>query len=244
MADIPLACSQFISPKECAFYYPFGNSLPEDILLYHPRASNLLFLGCGDLRNLFFSLYESHRRKIYINRSIVMNDWKLEVIARNSMIIYALIYKKPSIEDIAQIWYSCELSPQCYTYWIGVMKECISFDWGTSVISFSDLDRVRFVWQRWIDFKWPKALFLQKRMDIVSKKVPCFKSLVQGFLIKHFDIDAKKDIRRERELEIIAESGSLYSENDSLANPTFVCVDEDSSFSYALHYGNSLSFLQ
>jgi len=110
--------------EQGSLYYPYGNSLAQDLIMYHKdkKEVDVLCLGCGDLRNILYSISQ-------LNSCITLNftlvDWTTEIIARNYLMIYAMEHFDVNEDQLAALWYSLDLSSQDSDYWKLVMESCL-----------------------------------------------------------------------------------------------------------------------
>jgi hypothetical protein len=132
----------FITSKEANYLYLYGNTLHGDLLLNHDGIGtkkqdqlDVLLVGSGDLRNVLHTLTETNRKfgkqqqqQQQQHLSFVLNDYSKEVIARNSIILYALYTRFSSMkaaEFLLQFWYSLHLTQEVYNFWVQIIQECI-----------------------------------------------------------------------------------------------------------------------
>ena len=128
----------------CDWYYPYGNSRPED-LLENVRKLNgtpsLLLLGCGDIRSCFYTLWKrfghltdkSELRGVHF----FVNDRSPAVIGRNILFVHLLLKNALAIDQIAAlwaIWYCFELLSEHETVLRNALSELLELSkvWNTS----------------------------------------------------------------------------------------------------------------
>ncbi|KAH0843174.1 MYND finger family protein [Fonsecaea pedrosoi] len=85
-------------------FYPVGNTPPVDVLEAIPPGQDaaVLLLGCGDARNLLFSLY-SRPSSDQSHFDITCCDVDAEIIARN-ILLYTLLIDDVDGADTSRIW--------------------------------------------------------------------------------------------------------------------------------------------
>ena len=155
------------------YYYPYGNTPPED-LLEHVRSCeepSILLLGCGDIRSCLYTLWK-HFDPLYCNDlctriQFTLNDQCAAVLARNVLFLYLLLEKaeakeKEWIPSIWAIWYCHELLPHHLEVLKSALTDLLSLSasqetWTTSnhptcsmcCFSGETLQQVREVWKVW-----------------------------------------------------------------------------------------------
>ncbi|CAM9397242.1 unnamed protein product, partial [Hapterophycus canaliculatus] len=81
------------------FFYAYGNTPPTDLLQHVPHdadRADLLCLGCGDLRDLLYSILLHGRRGVGCgpvprHLSFTLNDWEPAIHARNLMLLQMIL---------------------------------------------------------------------------------------------------------------------------------------------------------
>ncbi|CAM9230359.1 unnamed protein product [Scytosiphon promiscuus] len=81
------------------FFYAYGNTPPTDLLQHVPHdadRADLLCLGCGDLRDLLYSILLHGRRGVGCgpvprHLSFALNDWEPAIHARNLMLLQMIL---------------------------------------------------------------------------------------------------------------------------------------------------------
>jgi hypothetical protein len=62
--------------------------------------------------------------------SFSLNDWQPEIIARNTLMLVALLsFCPPSPSQLAELWYSFDMTAASYAYWMNMIQKCLDFDW-------------------------------------------------------------------------------------------------------------------
>ncbi|KAJ3331552.1 hypothetical protein HDU76_002868, partial [Blyttiomyces sp. JEL0837] len=145
ITQTPLTCSTFRREQLGSYLYCFGNSFAEDFFLHHPDADTIhdanielsaFSLGCGDIRSLLYTLSERVRKSTEdsstttVKFSFVLNDWQPEIIARNTVMLYALATDESLTPDmLLQFWYSLHMTEPAHKYWMSKVSECITINW-------------------------------------------------------------------------------------------------------------------
>ncbi|KIK55165.1 hypothetical protein GYMLUDRAFT_264290 [Collybiopsis luxurians FD-317 M1] len=83
------------------YFYPIGNTTPVNLIqdIAPEESANILLLGCGDPRNIFFTLHSNtFGEKSSRTRSFV--DSEPAVLARNILLFTLIIDNEPSKEDL------------------------------------------------------------------------------------------------------------------------------------------------
>ena len=168
----PIARDSF---RASVYYYPYGNTPPED-LLEHVRSSeepSILLLGCGDIRSCLYTLWKHfdplHCNDLCTRIQFTLNDQCAAVLARNVLFLYLLLEKaeakeKEWIPSIWAIWYCHELLPHHLEVLKSALTDLLSLSasqetWTTSnhptcsmcCFSGETLQQVREVWNVWRD---------------------------------------------------------------------------------------------
>ena len=141
------SCGQIIHPNGI-FTYAFGitsgQPLAERFATRKGRHLNLLMLGSGDLRNVFFTLSELWQRKPSLRPGQVnfhVNDFDPVVVARNVIILEIARCIDPErpedIDFLWNIWYNLALSEDHYQRLQQFIKVLISN-------GIQDREKVRF----------------------------------------------------------------------------------------------------
>ncbi|KAJ3090948.1 hypothetical protein HK102_002154 [Quaeritorhiza haematococci] len=175
--------TSFVRDTWGAYVYPFGNTLPEDLFLCHDSSIENelsgLYLGCGDIRNLLHTISEARRRGSKARFSFVLNDWQPEIIARDVVMLHALLKSNDGLEIdwLLQFWYSIDMTPDAYDFWMGIVRDCIAKtdnawqDKSGLVVDTSTLKDLRFIWKNWLAFDWSKSSLKLKRNAFIERNV-------------------------------------------------------------------------
>jgi hypothetical protein len=235
------------------FYYAFGNSSPENLfgqVAIHDNVNrSALSLGAGDIRFLLYTLCEAHRSNCSAELNFVLNDWNSDIIARNIVILYALITKDVDSEMLVQFWFSLKVTQEAYDYWMDIVKLCLKVDWmdktnGTYVTMYDaeTIQMVLHVWKCWLSCDWTLSsldLHRDKYLDLFSKgPTSGRKELVEWFIstsVGETSESVKNKLRKE--LNDYYNSGSLVE--GEKVNPSLLLTRSDGSFYYALHYASN-----
>jgi hypothetical protein len=249
----PLTCLSEMLGTRARFLYCYGNSAPEDLCLYAQPTTDelsLLLLGCGDLRNVLYTISEAKRKGLNCQLSFTMNDWRPEILARNAIILFAL-YNEADLnaDHLSQFWYSLKMTREAYEFWMAIIDKCLSksvdelpFDLRTSEES------IRFVWKSWRNnFDWTleelnrrrKACwnFHANRQNLPSLEGH-FERTTDNFIQK-LDVENARE-RKQLRKEFLKHTLSASLNDGPLVNPSLHLVQYDGSFSYCLHYGTSM----
>lgn len=117
------------------YYYPFGNTLAEDLLEHVPDSTpdspSVLQLGCGDMRSCLYTLwknFDEHCGHGNFKGGVLfyLNDKSIGVLARNVLFIHLILKlneippskvkeRKRMICSIWNIWYCHDLSESQFT---------------------------------------------------------------------------------------------------------------------------------
>lgn len=96
---------------ECSLHHPrltlSGNTPPTDLLQHIPHdapRADVLSLGCGDLRDLLYSILLHGRRQRTL--SFVLNDWEPAIHARNLVFLQMIL---DSRNLLAECGYAAEI---------------------------------------------------------------------------------------------------------------------------------------
>ncbi|KAJ3317794.1 hypothetical protein HDU76_001049 [Blyttiomyces sp. JEL0837] len=210
----PLTCPTFRRDLDGCFLYCYGNSFPEDFFLHHPAADTInetntelsaLSLGCGDIRSLLYTLSERVRKSTHDSSSktttkfsFVLNDWQPEIIARNTVMLYALATDESLTPDLLlQFWYSMHMTEPAHEYWMAKVSQCININWtdqgldsrkqkgkkatsstsstssSCSFIRLHDIateTAVKTIWKKWPQCQYTKSQVRKLRDDNVMKQ--------------------------------------------------------------------------
>ncbi|KAK3989369.1 hypothetical protein QBC44DRAFT_267148 [Cladorrhinum sp. PSN332] len=101
-------------------FYPFGNTAAVSLTQTLPpekQPASVLLLGCGDVRNILFSIHSDPGRKL----DITCCDIETAIIARNVLLLTLILDDKDGLksEDNWDIYYHLQLSSSC----IGPLRE-------------------------------------------------------------------------------------------------------------------------
>lgn len=135
------------SPYE--FYYPVGNTRSVDITHGCKVADEceMLFLGCGDIRNVLHTLHVLHKDGTTKSKgqtiNIHLNDIENGVLARNMILLYLVQTIDPAnAEDLKFMWgtwYDCLLSPDHTKRLKQLMKELSTIPTSSFDVYFGNL---------------------------------------------------------------------------------------------------------
>ncbi|RVD88680.1 uncharacterized protein DFL_002856 [Arthrobotrys flagrans] len=167
------------------FYYPIGNSPAINLVGYLPQEINaeVLLLGCGDVRNVLFTLFtessdtanEAHRKYHF-----TCCDVEGAVIARN-ILLMAMILKNEESSIMWPIYYDVFMSEKCSEALKGHLKELLSasediYSWLKSdtgkVLTLGSrytLAVVRRFWSAWVKELSDKANESQRRKSVETE---------------------------------------------------------------------------
>ncbi|EPZ34520.1 hypothetical protein O9G_001776 [Rozella allomycis CSF55] len=239
-------CVSFVRHKWANFYYPFGNTIAEDLSLYFNKPElDCLVVGCGDLRNVLFTIKEAERKKNVSKLKFVLNDWQPEIIARNVVIWYALENDTRNVnaKKLSQFWYSLQMEDDVYNYWIEKMKDCIRDIESGKVKKFFDestKSKVLFVLKAWIQCSWnTKRLYEERKkfyekVSIITKRGNDIAGLCDYYMLSSGLLTNDKKGSLQKECTDYLETLSFVKAGK--VNPSLTLVDEEGNFSYALHY--------
>jgi hypothetical protein len=218
-------------------YYPFGNSIAEDLLLNHPDAKDVLLIGCGDVRHVLYTLQEMKRKGLNQKVSFTMNDIDRNVIARNCLILYGLGDPDLKIDHLTQFWYSLFMDDSAHSYWMKKIKECLNVNLKFEGIEMDSDTRTKIsqVFQAWLDCSWSKKAVQKKRKAYESLYQVRLKELRNGLPANFINFDERMKKQWSREFQEYLQSRSF--QNGSKINPSLMFAKSDGSFLYALHYG-------
>ena len=243
----------FLRSKDDFYYYPFGNSLPEDSFLHHsPSLDSLsaLYLGCGDLRNMLQSISELRRKKTTASLSFTLNDWQPEIVARNALLLFTIV-SDPNVSPgmVARFWYSLELSKQEFEYWTGKMKEFLSFPSLSGLLKMDEATHkaVTRVMKTWLECDWTVQSMRQKRTKYLEKNASMrkmtvkhqFEMMTKLFVQLHVANKASPAFKVKLEEECLRVATSGVFEPGECVNPSMLLVHQDGSLFYGVHYGST-----
>ena len=229
------------------FYYPYGNTLPEDLFshLVQPESSALL-LGCGDLRNMFHTLSEAARKESSSFYSFTINDLQPEIIARNILILFAIDANVTPMQ-LAQFWYSLEMDDVTHSYWLGQMKRCLNVDWSNSKSVFGyhlDIDpeslaQCKRIWKAWLEnFDWTKDSMNRKRDNVLKPHKLDYRKISSTFYQSLLSIKLSDNSQQKLENECFEVLSTGCFVRGNRLNPSLHVLDSSgNSFYYCLHYG-------
>ena len=167
--------------EDFKFYYPFGNSPPEDLLqsvsLDDCCEPTVLSLGCGDMRSPMFTILSNFGLEGKISDAgfsgihFVLNDHSASVLARNILFLYLCmllpgsgVERKRWIASMWSIWYNHELQPQHNDMLLSALEELCRWsvswqEWSRcplgKLVKFSSpatFAAVTKVWSKWQSF--------------------------------------------------------------------------------------------
>ena len=204
-------CGQVLYP-DGLFTYAIGNTtaqpLAERLATKKGCALNVLLLGSGDLRNVFFTVSELWQRKASLRPSQVyfhVNDFDPVVVARNVIILQIANFIDPEIpEDVDflwNVWYNMALSEDHYQRLLKVMDDLIyhnNFENGIKFGTDEAKEECRRVWHDWAtvtssvdDVRMDRKRFIKQKVDEKLNHQPVssssvtreeFKTTIQGFV--------------------------------------------------------------
>jgi hypothetical protein len=180
--------------EDFTFYYPFGNSPPEDFLLSvsandcrHPA---ILSLGCGDLRSPMFTILNNFGLEGEISDSgfsgirFVLNDRNATILARNILFLYLCMHLPSSGEEknrwlasVWSLWYNHELQPEHHEMLLSSLQELSRWsvswqEWSKcplgKLVEFASpatFAAVKGVWCKWQSFTMSVEEMKSKRND-------------------------------------------------------------------------------
>ena len=128
--------------EDFTYYYPFGNSPPEDFLqsvsTKDSREPTVLSLGCGDMRSPMFTILnnfglEGKAPDAGFNEvHFVLNDHNATILARNILFLYlSMLLPDPGSGDeknkwlasVWSLWYNHELQPEHNEMLLSALEE-------------------------------------------------------------------------------------------------------------------------
>ncbi|KAI9182855.1 translational activator for mitochondrial COX1 [Blastocladiella emersonii ATCC 22665] len=184
-ADVPYGVSvptatnsTFLRSEQADYFHPFGGDYPRDFFMYYNvrehQQLDALICGCGDLRDVAHTLDAANSKFGSARLGILLVDLQAEVIARNLLLLHAIVSEPDKddytefIEFVGQLWWSLQLEPAAREYWDGRMHECLTRDWldADSPIRVRDeatLKAVRHCWRSWLAVDWSTQSLSRKR---------------------------------------------------------------------------------
>jgi DNA-binding transcriptional regulator PaaX len=113
----------------------------------------ILFLGCGDLRNALNTVAHNKKQKLYIH----LNDWNPSIIARNVLmlkVISAPDFDTNNEDDVAflwDLWYNAEWAEVTLKKFKSVLKELLDNVLPENVVIAKSeyLQSLQSVWRSW-----------------------------------------------------------------------------------------------
>ena len=149
------------------YFYPVGNTPAVNLLRHAPLLAgnepHLLLLGCGDVRNVLYTLYSASCRPLSFKIHFTMCDFEPAILARNILLLSLLAKEDPKVE-IDQAWclyYNLFITDQvldlvqCQAGDLVQLSESLSI-WATSsygktfqFTNESGLSRVRDFWKKY-----------------------------------------------------------------------------------------------
>ena len=205
-------CGQVLYP-DGLFTYAIGNTtaqpLAERLATKKGCSLNVLLLGSGDLRNVFFTVSELWQRKASLRPSQVyfhVNDFDPVVVARNVIILQiasCIDSEKPEdIDFLWNVWYNMALSEDHYRRLLKVMDDLIchnNFENGIKFGTDESKEECRRVWRDWAtvtssvdDVRIERRRFIKQKIDerlnhqpVKSSNVTMkeFQTTIQGFVL-------------------------------------------------------------
>ncbi|KAI9182883.1 hypothetical protein H9P43_003794 [Blastocladiella emersonii ATCC 22665] len=238
-----LTSGSILFSEKAHFYYPFGNSVAVDLLLNHdPKLHDhldVLLCGCGDLRNVAYTLREAQRKGTTAPEiAFTLDDIQPAILARNLLIARVLASDTAMgcpdlVRYVGQLWYSLELEPDVRAFWDDRMRECLARDdWlvADSPIRVADaptLQAVRHCWRSWLHVDWSTATLATKRrrfLDSTPKHslgVKNVEALFDSFtdaLAQNYMLHAEPHLSESRLNELKRQAGALVKSGVYLFN--------------------------
>ena len=219
--------------EDFMFYYPFGNSPPEDFLqsvsAKDSREPTVLCLGCGDMRSPMFTILNNFGLDGkaldagFTGVHFVLNDRSASVLARNILFLYlSMLLPDPGsgyernkwLASVWSLWYNHELQPEHNEMLLSALEELCR--WSVS-------------WQEWSKCPLGKVVkFASPATFAGVKKVWCkwqsFSKSVEDMKLgrNHFQLHHMKrllSLTREAGLKKFIEGDQVLSELSLLYSP-------------------------
>ncbi|XP_041374205.1 uncharacterized protein LOC121387246 [Gigantopelta aegis] len=103
-----------------AYFYPVGNTPPKDLTdgCQVPDDVSFLLLGCGDIRNILYTIHTFYTSEIYPMEPIKfhLNDNQAFILSRAVLLLYIVDNIDPENDDdmkfLWAVWYDCYLTEE------------------------------------------------------------------------------------------------------------------------------------
>ena len=183
-------CLSFHNPMGMTLYpeglytYAMGNTRARDIteLLGTSKEQplDLLFLACGDVRNLLCTLSELSLRMPHEcpkSLNFHLNDYDPSVVARNAVLLEVASAINPDIpadvDFLWNIWYNLALSQATFDRLRLILSEVLerNFDCDESFLKFQDsgvLRECRDIWKDWRDLDLDVKSVKEERNSLIE----------------------------------------------------------------------------
>lgn len=219
--DIPFILSNNLRIWQSFWYfYAFGNT-PAKLLTRHTPlvllTCNILLLGCGDPRHVFFTAWSHHYSQSHkhITLDVTMCDIEPSILARNIVLFKLILGNSVATEHIWSIFYSQKIDEVC----LDILQRCANdlletageevSTWNSStfgsLIQFCDsytYRLVRPIWRLYAKGRLSKSDEAMKMKYRKTKITGPIKDLAIGDTLLHFApcVFARTDFEKHMEI--------------------------------------------
>ncbi|KAI1098423.1 hypothetical protein F4804DRAFT_324803 [Jackrogersella minutella] len=161
--------------------YPIGNTPAVSLTRSLPQGidADLLLLGCGDVRNILFTLYTERGfppRKL----DITCCDTEAAIIARN-VLLFTLLIDGTNADSLWDIYYHLRISEESMTFIKNQARKIVSLSssieqWSEerygSMLRFCDATSLQYVRKVWMKYALPQPLnkiSFEKRLERIRE---------------------------------------------------------------------------